>query len=941
MIEKIVKRNGEPQLFDPVRIYRAIEKAFNSVEVNDPDTVQMLTHAVVESATMQSDTQTEPLDVELVQDIVEEELMQHGHHKIARNYILYREEHKRVREEKVLSQIKENKLEIKVNDQETIIFDPKIIENRLRHLGAGLMKVSIAEMVESISRQVYDKITQKEINLLILGAARDRIEKHYDYSYLAARIAINDMTKSILGALMDSEDALLSYETRFESYINTGVALEILQPELQAFNLATLAKAIEPKRDALFTYLGIQILQDRYLLRDRSENHQIFELPQWFWMRVAMGLALKEKKDKEKWAIQFYHTLSQMDLISSTPTLFNSGTLHSQMSSCYLNTVDDSLDHIFKVYSDNAKLSKWAGGIGTDWSNIRATGSKIKGTNGSSQGVIPFIKIFNDVALAVNQGGKRKGAMCAYMEMWHLDYEQFLELKKNTGDERRRAHDVNTASWIPDLFMKRMLANQPWTLFCPSDVPDLHDLYGAAFEKRYEYYESQNLPRAKTINALDLWRKMLTMLYETGHPWVTFKDACNVRSPQDHVGVVHSSNLCTEITLNTANDETAVCNLASINLSNMMVNGTLDDKKMEHTIDIGIRMLDNVIDNNYYPTQEAENANLRHRAIGLGVMGYQDAIYQMNIAFDSDENVNFADCSMEKVSYYAISASCKLAQERGTYESYKGSKWDRGIFPIDTLAVLEKERGEIIDVDRTSTMDWDSLKSLVKKHGIRNSNIMAIAPTATIANIAGVYPCTEPAFKNMYMKENLSGNFVVMNRFLIDDLDQLTLWNDQMIQQLKLNNGSVTAIKEIPDTLKAKYKETFEIDMKWIVLAATRRSKWVDQSMSTNIFMNTKSGKALSDVYIDAWQRGLKTTYYLRTVGASQVTKATVAIEESVPETPQNNVKGTSQVGTPSQQNAVQTQKLAQKESVMASAPQQAVASTLYAMDDGDCEACQ
>mgnify|MGYP001243906419 CR=1 FL=1 len=940
MIEKIVKRNGEFQLFDPVRIYRAIEKAFNSIELNDPDTVQMLTHAVVESATMQSDTQTEPLDVEFIQDIVEEELMRHGHHKIARNYILYREEHKRVREEKILSKIKENKLEIKVNDQETIIFDPKIIENRLRHLGSGLMKVSIAEMVDSISRQVYDKITQKEINLLILGAARDRIEKHYDYSYLAARIAINDMTKSILGALMDTEDTLLSYETRFESYIKTGVALEILQPELQEFNLSALAKAIEPKRDSLFTYLGIQILQDRYLLRDRSENHQIFELPQWFWMRVAMGLALKEKKDREKWAIQFYHTLSQLDLISSTPTLFNSGTLHSQMSSCYLNTVDDSLDHIFKVYSDNAKLSKWAGGIGTDWSNIRATGSKIKGTNGSSQGVIPFIKIFNDVALAVNQGGKRKGAMCAYMEMWHLDYEQFLELKKNTGDERRRAHDVNTASWIPDLFMKRMLANQPWTLFCPSDVPDLHDLYGSAFEKRYEYYESQNLPRAKTINALDLWRKMLTMLYETGHPWVTFKDACNVRSPQDHVGVVHSSNLCTEITLNTANDETAVCNLASINLSNMMVNGSLDDKKMEHTIDIGIRMLDNVIDNNYYPTKEAENANLRHRAIGLGVMGYQDAIYQMNIAFDSEENVNFADCSMEKVAYYAISASCKLAQERGTYESYKGSKWDRGIFPIDTLAVLEKERGEVIDVDRTSTMDWDSLKSLVKKHGIRNSNIMAIAPTATIANIAGVYPCTEPAFKNMYMKENLSGNFVVMNRFLIDDLDQLTLWNDHMIQQLKLNNGSVSEIKEIPDTLKAKYKETFEIDMKWIVLAATRRSKWVDQSMSTNIFMNTKSGKALSDVYIDAWKRGLKTTYYLRTVGASQVTKATVATEEAVPKNYQANESHKQQPIT-QQNNQKDNTKKSQVAPVMATVQQQAVASTLYAMDDDDCEACQ
>jgi ribonucleoside-diphosphate reductase alpha chain len=928
LINYIVKRNGEPQLFDPVRIYRAIEKAFNSEEINDPDTVQMVTHSVVESSKMQADTQTEPLDVELVQDIVEEELMNHGHHKVARNYILYREEHKRVREEKVLSQIKDNKLEIKVNDQETIIFDPKVIETRLRHLGSQLIKISIVEMVDSVSRQVYDKITQKEINLLILGAARDRIEKHYDYSYLAARIAINDMTKPVLGALMDTEDALFSYETRFNAYIDRGIALEILRPELKDFNLKKLAQAIVPQRDQLFNYLGIQILQDRYLLRDRSENHQIFELPQWFWMRVAMGLAIKEPKDKNEWAIKFYNTLSQLDLISSTPTLFNSGTIHSQMSSCYLNTVDDSLDHIFKVHADNAKLSKWAGGIGTDWSNIRATGSKIKGTNGVSQGVIPFIKIFNDVALAVNQGGKRKGAMCAYMEVWHLDYEQFLELKKNTGDERRRAHDINTASWIPDLFMKRMLSNQKWTLFCPSETPDLHDLYGAAFEKKYEFYESQNLPRAKTVNALDLWRKMLTMLYETGHPWVTFKDVCNIRSPQDHVGVVHSSNLCTEITLNTDSDETAVCNLASVNLSHMIINGQLDDTKLSDTIDIGIRMLDNVIDNNFYPTEEAERANLKHRAIGLGMMGYQDAIYKMNFTFDSDQNITFADQSMEKIAYYAISASCKLAQERGSYETYKGSKWDRGIFPIDTLTLLEQERGETININRDAVLDWDSLKEKLKQHGLRNSNIMAIAPTATIANIAGVYPCTEPAYKNMYMKENLSGNFIVMNRFLIDDLEKLNLWNERIIQQLKLNNGSVSAIKEIPDSLKAKYKETFEIDMKWIVLAATRRSKWVDQSMSTNIFMNTKSGKALSDVYIDAWKRGLKTTYYLRTVGASQVTKATVSDVVELPEEPAQQ-----------QQQQQQQQQLPIHKSETNA---ETVAAALYTVsDEGECDACQ
>ena len=938
MIDYIVKRNGEPQLFDPVRIYRAIEKAFNAIELNDPDTVQRLTHSVVESAMMQADTQTEPLDVEMVQDIVEEELMIHGQHKVARSYILYREQHKRVREEKILSQIKDHKLEIKVNDQETIIFDPTIIENRLRHLGSGLTRISISEMVDSVSRQVYDKITQKEINLLVLGTARDRIEKHYDYSNLAARIAINDMTKSVLGSLINTEDATLSYETRFSAYIEQGIALNILQPELKNFNLTTLAKAIAPERDSLFTYLGIQILQDRYLLRDRSESHQIFELPQWFWMRVAMGLSLKESGNREEWAIKFYTILSQMDLISSTPTLFNSGTVHSQMSSCYLNTVDDSLDHIFKVYSDNAKLSKWAGGIGTDWTNIRATGSKIKGTNGVSQGVIPFIKIFNDVALAVNQGGKRKGAMCAYMEVWHHDFEQFLELKKNTGDERRRAHDINTASWIPDLFMKRMLANQKWTLFCPGDVPDLHDLYGAKFEERYKFYESQQTIRSKTVNALDLWRKMLTMLYETGHPWVTFKDVCNIRSPQDHVGIVHSSNLCTEITLNTANDETAVCNLASINLSHMMTDGALDESKIAATIDIGIRMLDNVIDNNFYPTPEAERANFRHRAIGLGMMGYQDAVYKMNISFDSEDAVAFADQSMEMVSYYAIKASCTLAKERGSYETYKGSKWDRGIFPIDTLDVLEKERGESVDINRDTTLDWTSLKETVKQHGLRNSNIMAIAPTATIANIAGVYPCTEPAYKNMYMKENLSGNFIVMNRFLIDDLDKLGLWNDHILQQLKLNNGSVAEIKEIPDSLKAKYKETFEIDMKWIVNAAARRAKWVDQSMSTNIFMNTKSGKALSDVYIEAWKRGLKTTYYLRTLGASQVTKATVS--EAVESSPYEEQHGQGQQGQGQQQQPQQEQKQEQQVLPIASKPV-SVTAALYADDGGECEACQ
>jgi len=546
------------------------------------------------------------------------------------------------------------------------------------------------------------------------------------------------------------------------------------------------------------------------------------------------------------------------------------------MSSCYLNLAHDSLDSIFKLFSDNAKLSKWAGGIGSDWTYVRATGSKIKGTNGLSQGVIPFIKIFNDVALAVNQGGKRKGAMCAYMEVWHLDFEQFLELKKNTGDERRRAHDINTAAWIPDLFMKRVLENGYWTLFCPNDVPDLHDLYGHAFEARYVHYENQNLTRAKTMKAVDLWRKMLTMLYETGHPWITFKDAANVRNPQSHVGVIHSSNLCTEITLNTSEKETAVCNLASLNLANMIKDGQLDEEKIKSTIQTGIRMLDNVIDNNYYPTPEAEYANLKHRAVGLGLMGYQDALYQLNIAFDSKENLLFSDLSMEMVSYYAILSSSELAMERGSYSSFKGSKWDKGIMPHDTLALLEKERDKPIQVDRTTRMDWDYLRRHIANHGMRNSNTMAIAPTATISNISGVFPCTEPAYKNIYMKENLSGNFLIINRYLVDDLEKIGLWTDSILQKIKLYDGCITQVVDIPEMIRSKYKETFEIDMTWLIEATALRSKWIDQSASTNIFMKTKSGKDLSDVYILAWEKGLKTTYYLRTLGASQVTKATI-----------------------------------------------------------------
>lgn len=874
----IIKRNGTSVPFDTVRILNAIHKAFLSDNISDMETVQVLTEDVLQTLIAQQQSEQPPvLTVEVVQDTVEEILMLRGHHKIARKYIVYRENHKQQRQQEVQSKIQEKSLMVTLYNGETIPFDAVVIEERLRLLTPDLLRVSISEMVQSVIRQVYDGIPQKEIDLLVLGAARERIEQHYEYAFLASRIAINFLYKKILGEFMNTASADSAYRGRFAAYLQKGVELELLNPALLGFNFATLAAALQPERDKLFMYQGAQILIDRYLIQDRSDSRNSIELPQWFWMRVSMGLALKEKaEEREVWAIAFYNVLSNMDLISSTPTLFNSGTLHSQMSSCYLNIADDSLSGIFKLFSDNAHLSKWAGGIGSDWTPVRATGSRIKGTNGASQGVIPFIKIFNDVALAVNQGGKRKGAMCAYMEVWHLDYEQFLELKKNTGDERRRAHDINTAAWIPDLFMKRVQEDKNWTLFCPSDVPDLHDLYGKAFEDRYAFYESQNIPRAKTMKALDLWRKMLTMLYETGHPWITFKDAANVRNPQSHSGVIHSSNLCTEITLNTSTEETAVCNLASLNLAKMIRNGALDEAKIAQTVEIGIRMLDNVIDNNFYPIPEAEKANMRHRAVGLGLMGYQDALYQVNIAFDSPENLEFADRSMEMISYYAISGSMKLAKDRGAYETYEGSKWDQGIFPYDTLDILEEERGRKVTVSRATTMDWASLKAQVRQYGMRNSNTMAIAPTATIANIAGVYPCTEPAYKNIYMKENLSGNFLVINRYLIEDLEKAGLWTPRILAKIKLNNGSIQAIDEIPVKIRQKYMEIFEIPASVVVNCAARRGKWIDQSASTNIFTATTSGKFLADIYTLAWELGLKTTYYLRTLGASQVTKATV-----------------------------------------------------------------
>ncbi len=923
-IVSIIKRNGQAVPFEKSRILRAIEKAFHSENMQDISTVATLSDQVVMDL-QQAHATEDTIPVESVQDKVEEVLMKNGFHKIAKNFILYRERQKQKRQENILTQVKQKTLEIAVDENNTAVYDASIIKDRLVQIGKGLSRIEIDEIVDSVTKQIYVNITKTEIDQLVLSAVRERIEKHYDYSYLAGRILVHDLYKSILDRYMNADDLDSVYQSHFESFIRKGIELDMLTPELGQFDLEKLGKALVPERDQLFTYLGVQILTDRYFLRDRSLERHIYELPQMFWMRVAMGLSIQEE-NKEERAIEFYTVLSKMDLVSSTPTLFNSGTLHSQMSSCYINISDDSLQGIFKLFSDNAMLSKWAGGIGTDWTPVRATGSKIHGTNGQSQGVIPFIKIFNDVALAVNQGGKRKGAMCAYMEVWHLDFDQFVELKKNTGDERRRAHDINTAAWIPDLFLKRVQNNEEWTLFCPSDTPDLHDLYGKAFEERYEHYESQNLPRAKKVNALDQWRKMLTMLFETGHPWITFKDAMNVRNPQDHAGVIHSSNLCTEIALNTSTDETAVCNLASLNLSHMVVDGKLDQEKIEKTVSIGIRMLDNVIDNNFYPTEEARKANLKHRAIGLGIMGYQNAIYKMGFAYDSQDNMTFADRSMEMVSYYAILASSKLSKERGSYESYKGSKWDRGIFPIDSVDLLEKQRGEAIDLDRSVALDWTPVREHVKAHGMRNCNTMAIAPTATIANISGVYPCTEPAFKNIYMKENLSGNFVVINESLMKDLDDIGAWNDAVLRQIKLNNGSLQGIPEIPEAIRNVYKEVFEVAPEWIVESSARRMKWIDQSASTNIFINSTSGKLLNDTYMLAWKKGLKSTYYLRSLGATQVQKMSTEVSADADNLPKSEDK--------SVVNATQVDAKLGDDLPTATVP-------LCKLNDPTCEACE
>ncbi|MHC2066655.1 ribonucleoside-diphosphate reductase subunit alpha [Bremerella sp. T1] len=886
------KRDGRITSFESTRVEHAIEKAFRAeIGIADEQPIEPALRQQISEITTNVVNQIENrpfsrdgVDVETIQDAVEIQLMRHGHFSVARRYILYREQHAKLRALRAAEadgSLQAPRIHVKQENGEKQPFDATRMRRRIYSAVRGLeQNCSAEELVEETYRTLYDGITPQEIYRAMILASRSRIERDPDYDTVAARLMLMVIYNEALGHIHPNEDLAEVCQRQFEDYINVGIESKRLSEKLREYDLTKIAAALRPERDAAFPYLGLQTIYDRYLLH--VEGRRI-ETPQYFWMRVAMGLAWNED-DKEARAIEFYNILSSFRFTSATPTLFNAGTLHPQLSSCYLSTVMDDLEHIFKVVGDNAMLSKWAGGLGNDWSNIRATNAHIKGTNGQSQGVIPFLKVVNDTAIAVNQGGKRKGAVCSYLESWHLDIEEFLDLRKNTGDDRRRTHDMHTANWIPDLFMKRVRENGQWTLFSPDEVPDLHDLYGKAFQERYEHYEKLadegKIRMSRRINALELWRKMLTRLFETGHPWITWKDPSNVRSPQDHVGVVHSSNLCTEILLNTSKQETAVCNLGSINMVAHVKDGKLDHEKLRETVTTAVRMLDNVIDINYYPTDEAGNSNRKHRPVGMGLMGFQDALYALGVGYASEEAVEFADESMEAISYYALLASSNLAEERGTYETYQGSKWDRGILPIDSLEMLEQERGVEIDVDRSSKLDWQVVRDAIAKNGMRNSNVMAIAPTATISTIIGVAQSIEPTYKNLFVKSNLSGEFPQINRRMVQDLKELGLWDSDMIESLKYYDGGLLEIDRIPDDIKRKYLTAFEVAPQWLIECAARRQKWLDMGQSLNLYMSEPSGKKLHEMYFLAWNKGLKTTYYLRTLSATQVEKSTVDVNK-------------------------------------------------------------
>jgi len=940
---QIIRRNGAVVSFEPSKIAVALMKAFLAVHgtqgaasASVRETVDGLTESVVR-ALLRSRPAGGTFHIEDIQDQVELGLMRGSHHEVARAYVLYRERRAQDRVKAGQVEVRAAEPELFVTDKgERVPLDVAHLRGLIEAACAGLGADVVAEPVFAETRRnLYDGVPMDEVFKAAILASRTLIEKEPAYTKATARLLMHTIRKEILGEEVSQEQMSERYAEYFPKFIKRGIKAELLDEKLAQFDLARLGAALDASRDMQFDYLGLQTLFDRYFLH---ENEVRIELPQAFFMRVAMGLALGEI-DRETRAIEFYNVLSTFDFMSSTPTLFNSGTRRSQLSSCYLTTVADDLDGIYEALKENALLSKFAGGLGNDWTNVRALGSYIKGTNGKSQGVVPFLKVVNDTAVAVNQGGKRKGAVCAYLETWHLDIEEFLELRKNTGDDRRRTHDMNTANWIPDLFMRRVMEGADWTLFSPSTCTDLHDLVGLEFEKAYTAYEAAadrgELKLFKRVPAKDLWRRMLTMLFETGHPWITFKDACNVRSPQQHVGVVHSSNLCTEITLNTSDTEIAVCNLGSVNLAQHLVAGAdgqmgIDHAKLQKTVRTAMRMLDNVIDINYYAVKKARDSNLRHRPVGLGIMGFQDCLYQLRTPYASDAAVEFADRSMEAVCYYAYSASTELAAERGRYSSFKGSLWDKGILPFDSIDLLAKNRGGYVEVDRSITLDWDALRAKIAQHGMRNSNCVAIAPTATISNIIGVDASIEPAFGNLSVKSNLSGEFTVVNEYLVRDLKRLGLWDSVMLMDLKHYNGSLRAVDRVPEELKALYATAFEVDATWLVEAGARRQKWIDQAQSLNIYLAGASGKKLDETYKLAWLRGLKTTYYLRTMGATHAEKSTVDRKQL------NAVPSSHSSGGLSALDAVAAQAQA-----MLAADAPATDIKFCGVDDPTCEACQ
>ncbi|MDN8321030.1 ribonucleoside-diphosphate reductase subunit alpha [Acinetobacter baumannii] len=933
---QVIKRTGDVAAFDAEKISVAIGKAFLAVEGQQSadssrihDRITQLTEMVLNTFTRRLPSGG-TIHIEEIQDQVELALMRTGEHKVARAYVIYRDQRASARKD--TNSNHHPTLQVTDANGQLQPLDLSALQATVNRAAEGLEGIDVQAIIDETVKNLYNGVKESDIATTMMMATRTRIEQEPNYTYVTARLLRDELVSTGLAFLGLPADT--AENNALEAFLKKGVELDLLSPDLLKFDLEKLAAAIQPERSNQFTYLGLQTLFDRYFIHSNGVR---FELPQLFFMRVSMGLALNEQ-DKEERAIEFYNLLSSFDYMASTPTLFNSGTLRPQLSSCYLTTIGDDLYDIYGAMRDNAMLSKWAGGLGNDWTPVRALNSYIKGTNGKSQGVVPFLKVANDTAVAVNQGGKRKGAVCAYLETWHLDIEEFLELRKNTGDDRRRTHDMNTANWVPDLFMQRVFEDGEWTLFTPSETPDLHDLTGAEFAERYAYYESvakeQNMLHKK-VRAKDLWRKMLSMLFETGHPWITFKDVCNLRSPQQHVGVVHSSNLCTEITLNTNQDEIAVCNLGSINLVQHVKGGVLDREKLARTVKTAVRMLDNVIDINYYAVPQAKNSNLKHRPVGMGIMGFQDALYEMGMAYGSDEAVNFADESMEVISYYAIQTSSDLAVERGAYSTFKGSLWDQGILPIDSLEIVAKSRPErMFEVDRTQRLDWDSLRAKVQKDGMRNSNVMAIAPTATISNICGVSQSIEPTFQNLYVKSNLSGEFTVINPYLVRALKERGLWDTVMVNDLKHFEGSVQKIARIPEELKAIFATAFEVEPRWIVDAASRRQKWIDQAQSLNLYISGANGKKLDITYKMAWLRGLKTTYYHRALGATSAEKSTIntgALNAVKPATVEAAAPAAAPVVEAKKPEAVEEDGFTQ------AAPVPMACS----IDNPDCEACQ